>query len=805
MIRSFKEFLPHILVVFGFIIISLAYFSPVLQGKEIFQSDIVQYIGMAKQQNDFRAKTGEEPYWTDAAFGGMPTYQLGAHYPHNYIKKIDSILRFLPRPTDYLFLYFIGFYILLLVLKLDYKLAFLGAIAFGFSTYLIIILGVGHNSKAHAIAYMPMVLAGILLCFRNKYIGGFLLLTFAMALEIGANHFQMTYYLLLLVIIVGIVYLIDAYKKKQLPNYLKALGVMILAVFLALGINATNLLATQQYAAFSTRGDTGITINPDGTPKTSEGLNFEYITEYSYGIVESFNLFIPRFMGGSSSEKLDENSEMYSQLITMGAGPVQAKDFAKNAPTYWGNQPFVGAPAYIGATILFLFVFALFLIKGRLKWWIVGGVILSLMLSWGKNFAFLTQFFIDYIPIYNKFRAVSSIQIIIELCVPILAIFGLSRLFLDFEKPEEKFRALKWATIITGGLALVFLVFKSALFSFSGGNDAAYIQQMGAEFIRALKEDRKSIFSTDTIRSLVFVILSASLIWLYLKQKASKNLVIAGFVLLILADLIGVDRRYVNNEDFVASKVMNQPFQKTAADVEILKDKGHYRVFDLAESPFNTGRTSYFHNSIGGYHAAKPARMQNLFDFYIAKNNLPILNMLNVKYIIVPTEEGPQAQQNTEAFGNAWFVKNIKWVSNANEEVLNLGETDLVKTAVINNKFKDQIPSTLDFDPSAQIELIEHEPNRLVYRSSAAKDQLVVFSEMYYGHGWNSFIDDKETPHISANYALRAMMVPAGEHIITFKFEPEIVKTGSSIALISSIILGLLLLGGIYFTFKNKD
>ena len=805
MIRSFKKFLPHILVVFGFIIISLAYFSPVLQGKEIFQSDIVQYTGMAKQQNDFRAKTGEESYWTDAAFGGMPTYQLGAHYPHNYIKKIDSILRFLPRPTDYLFLYFIGFYILLLVLKLDYKLAFLGAIAFGFSTYLIIILGVGHNAKAHAIAYMPMVLAGILLCFRNKYIGGFLLLTFAMALEISANHFQMTYYLLLLVIIVGIVYLIDAFKKKQLPNYLKALGVMVLAVFLAIGINATNLLATQQYAAFSTRGDTGITINPDGTPKTSEGLNFEYITQYSYGIVESFNLFIPRFMGGSSSEKLDENSEMYSQLITMGAGPAQAKDFAQNAPTYWGNQPFVGAPAYIGATILFLFVFALFLIKGRLKWWIVGGVILSLMLSWGKNFAFLTQFFIDYVPLYNKFRAVSSIQIIIELCVPILAVFGLSRLFQDFEKPEEKFRALKWATIITGGLALIFLLFKSALFSFSGGNDAAYIQQMGAEFVRALKEDRKSVFSADTIRSLVFVILSATLIWLYLKQKASKNLVIAGFVLLILVDLIGVDRRYVNNEDFVASKVMNQPFQKTAADVEILKDKGHYRVFDLAESPFNTGRTSYFHNSIGGYHAAKPGRMQNLFDFYIAKNNLQILNMLNVKYIIVPTEEGPKAQQNPEAIGNAWFVENIKWVSNPNEELLNLGETDLVKTAVINNSFKDQIPSTLDFDPSAQIELIEHEPNRLVYRSSAAKDQLAVFSEMYYGHGWISYIDDEETPHIRANYALRAMMVPAGEHIITFKFEPKTVKTGSAIALASSIILGFLLLGGIYFTFKNKD
>jgi len=805
MIRSFKAFLPHILVVFGFIIISLAYFSPVLQGKEIFQSDIVQYVGMAKQQNDFRAKTGEESYWTDAAFGGMPTYQLGAHYPHNYIKKIDLSLRFLPRPADYLFLYFIGFYILLLVLKLDYKLAFLGAIAFGFSTYLIIILGVGHNSKAHAIAYMPLVLAGILLCFRSKYIGGFLLLTFAMALEISANHFQMTYYLLLLVIIMGIVYLIDAFKKKQLPSYFKALGVMAVAVILAIGINATNLLATQQYVAFSTRGDTGLTINPDGSPKKSQGLNFNYITEYSYGIAETFNLFIPRFMGGSSSEKLDENSEMYSQLLTMGAGPAQAKDFARNAPTYWGNQPFVGAPAYIGATILFLFVFALFLIKGRLKWWIVGGIILSLLLSWGKNFAFLTQFFINYVPLYNKFRAVSSIQIIIELCVPIFAIFGLSRLFLNNEKSEEKFRALKWATIITGGLALIFLLFKSALFNFSGGSDAAYIEQMGAEFIRALKEDRKSIFSADTIRSLVFVLLSVTLIWLYLKEKASKNLVITGFVILILTDLIGVDRRYVNNEDFVTSKVMNQPFQKTAADVEILKDKGHYRVFDVAESPFNTGRTSYFHNSIGGYHAAKPGRMQNLFDFYLAKNNLPILNMLNVKYIIVPTDKGPQAQKNPDAFGNAWSVENVQWVSTANEEILNLGETDLSKTAVINNKFKDLIPSTLNIDPSAQIKLTSHEPNKLVYKTSATKDQLVVFSEMYYGHGWISSIDDRETPHIRANYALRAMMVPAGEHIITFKFEPDVVKTGGNIALTSSVILGLLLLAGIYFTIKNKE
>ncbi|MGM0392187.1 MAG: YfhO family protein [Bacteroidota bacterium] len=804
MIRSFKSILPHILVVLGFVFLSLAYFNPVLQGKEIFQSDIVQYIGMAKQQNDFRAETGEEPYWTDAAFGGMPTYQLGANYPHNYIKKIDSVLRFLPRPADYLFLYFIGFYILLLTLRLDYKLAFLGALAFGFSTYLIIILGVGHNAKAHAIAYMPMVLAGIILCFRSNYISGFLLLAFAMALEIGANHFQMTYYLLLLVLVVGVAYLIDAYRKKQLPHYFKALGVMVLAVLLAIATNATNLLATQEYAAFSTRGDTGLTITAEGTEQKSDGLSFDYITEYSYGILESFNLFIPRFMGGSSSEKLGEDSQMYQQLIQMGASPVQARNFAENAPTYWGDQPFVGAPAYIGASVLFLFVFALFLIKGRLKWWIVGGVILALLLSWGKNLSFLTEFFINYVPLYDKFRAVSSIQVLIELCVPILAIFGLYKLFNEFEKTEEKQYALKWATIITGGIALLFLVFKSALFNFSGGNDAVYMQQMGAEFVRALKEDRRAVFTTDTIRSLIFVLLSATLIWLFLKQKVNKNLVIAGFVLLILADLIPVDRRYVNNDDFVSARAMNQPFQPTAADAQILQDPGHFRVFDLAESPFNTGRTSYFHNSIGGYHAAKPGRIQELYDFYISRNNMEILNMLNVKYFIIPTEEGVQAQQNPEAFGNAWFVYNIKWVENPNEAILSLGESKLDSTAIINVEYKNLVPTDLETDPSAEIELISQQPNELVYKSKSSKEQLAVFSEIFYPNGWKTYIDGKESVHFRVNYVLRGMMIPAGEHEIRFMFEPEVVKTGSIISLLASILLGLLLLGGLFYKFRRK-
>lgn len=402
---NYKKFLPHLVVFILFIVASLAYFNPVLQGKKIFQSDIVQYTGMAKQQNDFRKATGEETYWTDAAFGGMPTYQLGAKYPNNYIKQLDLAIRFLPRPADYLFLYFIGMYILFLVLKVDYKLAFLGALAFGFSTYLIIILGVGHNAKAHAIAYMPFVLSGIFLTFRGKYLWGFLLLTVSMALELVANHFQMTYYLMLLVVIIGIVYAIDAFKKKLLPHYFKAVGVMAVGVLIAIGLNATNILATKEYADTSTRGKTELTVNADNTPKDNKtGLDFDYITEYSYGKLESFNLFIPRFMGGSSTEAFPKDSKTVESMMRMGASSQEANQVLNQIPMYWGDQSFVGAPAYVGAIIIFFAVLALFLIRGRLKWWVVSAFVLTLLLSWGKNFSGLTEFFIDYVPLYDKFR-----------------------------------------------------------------------------------------------------------------------------------------------------------------------------------------------------------------------------------------------------------------------------------------------------------------------------------------------------------------------------------------------------------------
>ena len=419
----------------------------------------MQYIGMSKQQTDFKAANGEETYWTNSAFGGMPTYQLGAKYPHNYIKKLDLTLRFLPRPADYLFLYLIGFYILLLVLKVDFKLATLGALAFGFSTYLIIILGVGHNSKAHAIAYMPLVLSGILLTFQRKYILGFLLTVLAMGLELVANHFQMTYYLMLLVIILGVAYLIDAYRKKLLRHYFKSVGILSVAVILAIALNATGIMATQEYAKESSRGKSELAINPDGSSKeVTSGLDKEYITQYSYGVLESINLFIPRFMGGGNGENVGKDSNTYEAFRKLGATPSQALQESKRAPLYWGSQPIVEAPAYVGAVVLFLFVLGLFLVKGRLKWWLIGGTLLSLLLSYGKNLGFLTDAFIDYFPLYNKFRAITSIQVILELCIPVLAVFGLVRLFNDFEKQDEKLKALKYSVIITGGLALLLLL-----------------------------------------------------------------------------------------------------------------------------------------------------------------------------------------------------------------------------------------------------------------------------------------------------------------------------------------------------------
>ncbi|MCR5862297.1 YfhO family protein [Flavobacterium sp. J372] len=817
--KNLNRFYPHLLALLGFVLVAVIYFYPVLQGKEIYQSDIAQYTGMAKEQNDFRKQTGEEPYWTNSAFGGMPTYQLGAKYPHNYIKQLDSVLRFLPRPADYLFLYFIGFYILLRVLRVDPLKAFLGSLAFGFSTYLVIILGVGHNAKAHAIAYMPMVVAGVLLVFQRRYIAGGLLTMLAAALEINANHFQMTYYLLILLLVLGVYFTIKMVKNKESKQLGITAGIFAGAAILAIGANATSLMATSEYAKISNRGKSELKFNPDGSANTTDAsMEYDYITEYSYGIAESLNLIAPRLFGGGNRENAGEGSHMYDFILEQGATPAEAKEFAANVPTYWGDQPIVEAPAYIGAIVFFLAVLALFIDKRKFKYAFLAGAIISLMLSWGKNFEPLTRFFIDYVPMYDKFRAVSSIQVILELCMPVLAIMGLQSFYKAAK--EEQWKPLWQSSAVALGIIVILFVMKGS-FSFAGLRDEDYRQgygEMGTAFVDALKEQRMQMYTADLLRSGVLILLTAGLLWAYMKDKlkATASVIIVG--ILMVGDLFFVDKKYVNAEDFVSARQVNIPFEADEADNMIKEDTTHFRVYEAMGRL--QGRTSYFHNSVGGYSAVRPRRMDQLFTHMVepkmsdifrninqqslslTKPN-PILDMLNVKYVLLQANEGQNVPvTNPFANGPAWFVGNIKLVKTADEEIKAVASINTKQTAVINaedfgSHFKDG-QKMFVVDSTATIKLDEVKPNYLKYNSNNTNAGLAVFSEMYYASGWNAFIDGKPASHFQADYVLRAMNVPAGKHTIEFKFEPQVVKTGSSIALVSSILMLLLIGRGIY-------
>jgi hypothetical protein len=798
--KQLQKFYPHALAILGFLLISLIYFYPVLQGKQIFQSDIAQYTGMAKEQNDFRAVENAEPFWTNSAFGGMPTYQLGANYPHDYIGALDDALRFLPRPADYLFLYFLGFYGLLLVLKIDPLKAFFGALAFGFSTYLIIILGVGHNAKAHAIAYMPLVIAGFILVFQKKYIWGGLLTMFATALEINANHFQMTYYLLLFLLILTGYFIYQEAKEKQYKSLLYSFGVLAVAGIFAVGTNATNLLATSEYANFSIRGKSELTFNPDGSKNvTTSAMTNDYITEYSYGIAESFNLIAPRLFGGSNNEALSKDSKMYDFLIGQGVPESQANDFISGMPTYWGDQPIVAAPAYIGAVVFFLAILALFIDERKIKYVFFGGAMAALVLSWGKNFPVLTNFFIDYIPMYDKFRAVSSIQVILELCFPVLSIMGLQSFF-KLEKEAQR-KGLLQTGVFSIGVLLILLVCKS-MFSFAGANDSSFLESYGPSFVDALKEDRRSLYSADLLRSGFFILVSVGVLWLFIKNRLAQNTAIIIIGLLMVSDLFFVDKKYVSGKDFVSGREVAVPFQETPTDALILRDTSNYRVFEVAD--LLGARTSYFHKSIGGYSAVRPRRVQQLFDYQIAKNNMEVLNMLNVKYVIQRDKEGKEFPTvNPNANGNAWFVSEVELVESADAEMKALDSLDSKNRAVVNqNDFKITNKAFVK-DSTATIKLAQYKPNYLKYTSNNSNVGLAVFSEMYYKNGWNAYIDGEKRVPIRADYVLRALEIPAGKHTVEFKFEPQVIQTGSTIVLISCIGMLLLLVGGIYFERKK--
>ena len=800
---NFKQIIPHIVSLSLFVVVALMYFNPVLNGKKISQSDITQHIGMAKEVNDFRKATSEEPYWAESAFSGMPTYPIGTYFPNDYITSLDRFIRFLPRPADYLFLYFLSFYILLLAFKVDWKIAIVGSLAFGFSTYLIIIFGAGHNSKAHAIAYMPLVLAGIVFIFKKRYLLGFIVTSIATALEIKANHPQMTYYLLFAILILGVVELIDAIKKNKTKQFVTQSSIIIVAMLLAVGVNSSRLLATKEYADVSTRGKTALTINPDGTKKeVTTGLSKEYITQFSYGKAETFNLFVPRYMGGGTVESLDEKSNTY-QYVSSIAGSKQADGFTKQVYTYWGDQLIVEAPAYIGAVMLFLFFLGVFILKGKYKYWLVASSVFAILMSWGKNFQFLTNFFIDYVPLYNKFRAVSSFQVIAELCIPLLGFLAVREFFFSKIEKKQKQIALKKALYSSVGLIVVGLLYALAFSTFEGIRDASYSEYEG--LLDAVKADRLSMLYSDSFRSIVLIGVGFVVLWLFLKQQLKYTTSIIAFAVLILFDLVQVNLRYVNGDDFKEARAIDKPFKASTADLQILKDKSHYRVANFSTDPFQDGRTSYFHKSIGGYHAAKMGRYQDLIEFQLSKQNMQVYNMLNTKYFIIPGDNGEViAQQNPNANGNAWFVKNINYVQTADQEIRALDSTQTKNTAIVNeNNIHKKINFSSAVDSLAYIKLTEYSLNSLTYETSSKFDEFSVFSEIYYKNGWKSYIDGELQPYTNVNYVLRGMEIPKGKHIIKFKFEPSVIKTGSIISLISYALMVLIPVSW-FFYYKKK-
>lgn len=790
---NFNNAKPHILVLLIFIAISFIYFSPVLEGKKLDQHDIKTYKGMSKEIKDFRESTGEEALWTNSMFSGMPAYQISVKYKKNLIQYVDKILTLgLPRPVNLLFLYLLGFYILLLTLKVDYRIAFIGSIAFAFSSYFFIIIQAGHMSKAHAIAYLPMVVAAVLYTYRGKMLLGGALTALAVALEVYTNHFQITYYLVLVLLIIGVFQLYKDFKNKNLTDFFKRSGILILAAVLAAGTSLTRLKTTSDYGKESTRGKSELTSNIDNK---TQGLDKDYATQWSYGIAESMTLLIPNFYGGSSSSSvLSLEDSKTLDFLKKFKNKKLANSLAQyKSSSYWGDQPIVSGPTYAGAIVIFLFILGLLFVKSELRIWLLLATIMSLMLAWGKNFMPLTNFFLDFFPGYNKFRAVSMILIIAEFTIPLLAFIALDKFLSSSIDNNEKQKPLKLAFYITGGLTLIFALFPTMFLDFTSEND---LNPLAAgvitpdNFLESLALDRSSLLSTDAWRSFIFIGLTFGVLMLYLRNSLKSQYVILIVGVLVVCDMWNVNKRYLNDDNFVRKNKVKIPYKPTQADNFILNDKDpNFRVFNSSVSTFNDASTSYFHKSIGGYHGAKLKRYQELIEFHISKGNMNVLNMLNTRYFI--SRDG-KPQLNSAALGNAWFINNINLVLNADEEIDALKDFDPINTAIVDNRFSNYIIPNLD-NSSSTIQLDIYQPNYLKYSSESTNDGIAIFSEIYYNKGWDAYIDGVKTDYFRANYVLRALNIPSGNHIIEFKFQPSVYSISENISLASSLILFILL------------
>ena len=822
-----KKFLPDLIAILAFIVISFIYFFPAItEDRILFQHDTVAGAGAGQEAKEYYERTGERTRWTNALFGGMPTYQMSPSYdstePLTFVQKVYHL--FLPNYVWLTFIMMLGFYILLRAFGIPAWLAGLGGIIWGFSSYFFILIAAGHIWKFITLAYIPPTIAGIVLAYRKKYLLGGIITALFMAMQILSNHVQMTYYFLFVILFMVGAFFEDAWRKKELPQFFKATGVLIVAGLIGVSINLSNLYHTYEYSKETMRGKSELKYEGAAAKQTSSGLNRDYITQWSYGIGETFSLLVPNVKGGASvplsrSEKaMEKANPMYSSLYSQ-------------LTQYFGDQPMTSGPVYVGAFVLMLFILGCFIVKGPMKWALLGATIFSILLSWGKNFMGLTDFFIDYIPMYNKFRAVSSILVIAEFTIPLLAILTLKEILTKPELLKEKLKYIYISFGLTGGLALLFAIAPRLFFpTYIPGNEMAALQNalpadQLSPIIANLEEMRVHLFTSDAWRSFFIVTIGTLLLLAYNAKKLKATWTVAAIALLCLGDMWSVNKRYLYDEQFIPKSEQTATFRKTQTDELILQDPSlDYRVLNFAGNTFEENNTSYWHKSVGGYHAAKLRRYQEMIDHHIAKEmqaayqevataggqmdsvnaaKFPVLNMLNTKYFIFPA--GQQGQtvpiENPYTFGNAWFIDKIQYVKNANEEIDAIGQVAPQQTAIVDSKFKEALKGVNEGykDSLSTIRLTSYEPNQLVYETSSPQDGIVVFSEIYYP-GWTATIDGKPADIARADYILRAMNVPAGKHTIEMRFDPQSLHITEGIAYgaMALLLVGVIILIWIY-------
>jgi len=819
-----KGYTQILIIILLFVVITFSYFPQLFTGKALDAHDLQTWSGMKKEIDDHRAKTGDEALWTNSMFGGMPAYQISTKYPTQITSSILNAIYAIPLPANLFILNFALFFLLGLVFGVNRWVSFAGSLAYGFTSFAFVLIDAGHASKFQTLTFFSLLVAGIYLAYNNRQFLGSVLTLIGLALMINSNHLQMTYYAGIMALVIVATYFVYALKEKAIPGFIKTSGMLAVAAIIAVGINFSLLYTTYEYGKYSTRGKSDLTT---ANSNQTAGLDRDYILDYSYDAGEAVTAFIPRFKGGGMSEPLGENSSVF-KLIEQNQGKEKAKTFAKSLPLYWGSQPIAGGTFYYGAVLCFLFVLGLFIVKSKEKWWIAVVVFLSFLLSLGKNNPILSNMMIDYFPGYSKFRDVKNIIVIQQFAMAILGMLAIKEVYLRNIDSKKFINALKYTFAITGGFALIFVVFPGLAGSFQGSSDAQLAQSgWPQQFIDALIADRKMVLRTDAFRTFVFVALAAAGLWAFWTKKLKAQYALVLWVVLILADLWPVNKKYLNEDSFVAKRKTESPYTLTKADEIILKDKDpNYRVLNLGVSTFNDTSTSYYHKSLGGYHGAKMKRYQEMIEQNITRDmqeistrlrniktqddidaafaGLNAINMLNTRYIIFNTEAAPLT--NPHALGNAWFVNDYKMVANANEEIAAIKNIKAETTAVVDRKFEKELSGkTFRADAQAKIELKSYAPNKLVYQSNSASEQLAVFSEIYYPEGWIAKVDGKETPHFRANYILRSMVVPAGNHEIVFEFKPQSYKTGNAVSLASSILLIIAIGGVLFFEFKKKQ